>query len=322
MDFSGLSLTDMIRLREQVSEEITRRFEKKQCVAFSDIVGSTNYFARFGDNAGRALQQRHIDLLNQCLTPESGGRIVDTAGDGAFLCFPSADHAIDAFTQLHQKLLALNATRPSEHHLLVRIGVHWGSVLTDGTIVTGDSVNLCARVASTSEIGSIRVTKQAFMELSGAKRVRCKNLPALDLKGIAQPVDVLEFSWRDPVQFPTAVIVDETGDRHKLPPGKDTVTFGRLPPHEGMVGNDIVLTMPDEASLGRISRWHFELRRVAEGYALRRVSDQTTEVDGLPVGRNDIVPIKPGSKVRLGGVMTLTFIIEAAPNAIGATFLR
>ena len=40
-----------------------------------------------------------------------------------------------------------------DHQLQVRIGVHWGPVLTDGQIVSGDSVNLCARVAASSNIG-------------------------------------------------------------------------------------------------------------------------------------------------------------------------
>jgi adenylate cyclase len=161
-DFSALTLTEMIRLREHLSEEITRKFERRLALAFSDVVGSTNYFARFGDRAGRALQQRHIDMLQDQL-PATSGRIVDTAGDGAFMCFPTADQAIEALSTLQLKLVEFNSTRAPEHHLLVRIGIHFGPALTDGTVVTGDSVNLCARVTATAEASSIRVTKAAFM---------------------------------------------------------------------------------------------------------------------------------------------------------------
>src|SRR5690349_17545013 len=140
LDVTGLTLTEMIRLREQIGEEITRKFERRVALAFSDVVGSTNYFARFGDRAGRALQQRHIDMLQDELAATSG-RIVDTAGDGAFLCFPTADQAIEALSKLQTKLVEWNSSRASEHHLLVRIGIHFGPALTDGTVVTGDSVN-------------------------------------------------------------------------------------------------------------------------------------------------------------------------------------
>jgi class 3 adenylate cyclase len=212
-DFTGLTLTEMIRLREHLSEEITRKFEHRLALAFSDVVGSTNYFARFGDRAGRALQQRHIDMLQEEL-PATAGRIVDTAGDGAFLCFPTADQALQALSNLHVKLVEWNASRAPEHHLLVRVGIHFGPALTDGTVVTGDSVNLCARVTATAEASSIRVTKAAYMELASAQRLRCKALASVELKGIANPVEILEYQWRAPVTFPTAVLVEETGQTH------------------------------------------------------------------------------------------------------------
>ena len=53
MDFSTLSMTEIIRLQNLLQQELTRRFERSMVLAFSDIVGSTPYFARFGDAAGR-----------------------------------------------------------------------------------------------------------------------------------------------------------------------------------------------------------------------------------------------------------------------------
>jgi class 3 adenylate cyclase len=318
-DFSGLTLTEMIRLREHLAEEIRRKFERRLALAFSDVVGLTAYFARFGDNAGRALQQRHIDMLNEVLPPAEG-RIVDTAGEGAFICFPTADQAVEALGELEAKIVASNASRPTEHHLRVRIGIHFGPALTDGVAVTGDAVNLCARVMSTADPASIRLTKAAYAELASARRLRCKNLPPVELKGIAMPVEILDYQWRDPVQFPTKVIIQETGQLHKLPQ-KDVITFGRLADHDGVPANDIVLTLPEEEKLARISRWHFELRRLADGFYLRPVSEQTTEVDGVQVPRGEQVLVKPGTLVRLGDVMTLKFMGDKLAAGL-ATMLR
>lgn len=293
-DFEGMTLTEMIRLREHLSEEISRKFERRVAVAFSDVVGSTQYFAQFGDHAGRALQQRHIDLLDEVL-PDAGGRIVDTAGDGAFMCFPTADQAVEALSALQHKLVEFNSTREPAHHLLVRVGIHFGPALTDGVVVTGDSVNLCARVTATAKAGSIRLTKQAFMELASALRLRCKALPTVELKGIGHPVELVEFTWREAVTFPTTCLVEETGQVHKLP-HDDTITFGRLAEHDGVRANDIILSLPDEALLARISRWHFELRRMPDGLYLRPVSEQTTEVDGKTVARGDLARVRPDRK--------------------------
>ena len=117
------------------------------------------------------------------------------------------------------------------------------------------------------------------------------------------------------------MLVEETGQVHKLP-HDDTVTFGRLAEHDGVRANDIILTLPDEAQLARISRWHFELRKLPDGYYLRPVSEQTTEVDGVAVTRGGQVLIRPGSKVRLGGVMTLVFFSEQAAALSLATIMR
>jgi predicted component of type VI protein secretion system len=100
------------------------------------------------------------------------------------------------------------------------------------------------------------------------------------------------------------------------------VTFGRLAEHDGVRANDIILTLPDEAQLARISRWHFELRKLPDGYYLRPVSEQTTEVDGVAVTRGGQVLIRPGSKVRLGGVMTLAFFSEHTAAISLATIMR
>src|SRR5262245_6616969 len=103
-ELDTMSLTEMIRLREQLSETLLRRFERSLALAFTDVVGSTAYFAEFGDEAGRGLMQRHLDLLLQIL-PAYEGRIVDTAGDGAFMAFRTADGAVTALSQLHRQIV-------------------------------------------------------------------------------------------------------------------------------------------------------------------------------------------------------------------------
>src|SRR3954447_2019183 len=107
----------MIQLQTRLGEALKRRFEKYLCLAFSDVVGSTAYFARFGDAAGRGLQQRHFDVLNKALG-KHGGRVVDTAGDGAFTVFPTAESGADAFIAMESLISAQNAGHDREHQLI------------------------------------------------------------------------------------------------------------------------------------------------------------------------------------------------------------
>lgn len=313
-DISSLTMTEIIRLQNLLSRELKLRFEHHLALAFSDIVGSTPYFAQHGDEAGRKLQQRHVDLLQQSIAP-SGGRIIDTAGDGAFLCFPEVEDAVDALVAFAKRLQADNADRPQTDHLDVRIGVHWGPVLTDGVQVTGDAVNLCARIAGSAQVGEIRLSRDAAGELHDpAKRLACEPLPPVELKGITRPVDVVRYEWMDRHRFPDRVRVVETGEDLAIPQ-QSTVSFGRLRSSEGVRGNDVVLLLPDPQQMMKVSRWHFELRRRPDGLVLRAVSDNVTEVDGEPVVRGAEVPIRRGTAVRVGKVMTLMFDSTRGENS-------
>ena len=309
VDLESLSLTEMIQLQTALGEVLKRRFERQLCLAFSDVVGSTPYFARFGDAAGRALQQRHFDALDAALA-RHGGRVVDTAGDGAFTCFPTAEAAADAVITMENVISAQNASYAREHQLIVRVGLHWGPCLTDGQSVTGDAVNFAARVASSGGPGEIRLSKSAFRELSTSKRLLCRGLPPVELKGVAEKQELMALEWRDRSAFPSRAKILETGEEIVLPP-QDTIAFGRLRERNGIVANDVILTLPDPEQARQMSRWHFELRRNAGGFILRSVTDQSTEVDGQPLLKGAEAAVKPGTKVRLAKVMTLEFLADA-----------
>jgi hypothetical protein len=245
------------------------------------VTGSTAYFARFGNEAGRRLQQRHVDLIVQSLEILSG-RIVDTVGDGVFLCFPHVETAVEVLGRFQTLRLQENSHVPPEHQMTTRIGIHWGTVLTDGVIVTGDPVNLCAKFAATAQPGEIRITKPAFLELTVQQRLRCRPIGPVKVAGANEPMEMFTFAWADPVRFPIAVVIAETGEQIPLPP-QPIITFGRLREMNGTQANDIVLTHKDSSRAQQISRWHFEVRRAPEGLILRSVSTQPTEVNGKPI---------------------------------------
>jgi class 3 adenylate cyclase len=312
----ALSMTDIIRLQDLLSRELKRRFEKERALAFSDVVGSTDYFARFGDEAGRRLQQRHFDLLAEVVS-EAGGRIVDTGGDGAFVIFHTAEAAALACMELEKAIARDNLTSGREQQLNVRIGIHWGRVLTDETLVTGDSVNLAARVTASAAPGEIRLTKEAFEELPNAIRLKARPLGPIDLKGISRLVSAFSLDWRERDAFPDAVRIVETGQEIPLP-DQDTIRFGRLKESDGLPANDIVLLLADDTDTRKISRWHFELRRRPQALMLRSVSHQPTEVDGDMISKGREVIVKPGSIVRVGRVLTLELISAPARSSPGA----
>lgn len=305
-DLGSLSMTEIIRLQTLLSQELSRRFETSATICFTDIAGSTAYFARFGDAMGRQLQQLHIDTLERVLA-EHGGRLVDTAGDGAVTFFPSASDAAAAMCALQHELGGINQHRERDHQVVLRIGMHFGRVLTDGTQVTGDVMNLCARIAASAEPGQIRLSRECFRELDIGQRLNCRPLGDVELKGAGRALALVALDWLDRSRFPVAVRVRETSELIDLPL-HDIVSFGRMDIIEGMAANDVVLSLPDGMATRQISRWHFELRRRPDGYLLRSITSHPTIVNGVALQRGDEVPVGPGAVVMLSGVMTLDFI--------------
>ncbi len=303
IDLSTLGMTEIVRLQNQLQQELRRRFERSLLMAFSDIVGSTPYFSRFGDAVGRQLHQLHFDLLAQAAT-DAQGRIVDAVGDGVFCVFPGAEAGVRGIVAFQQAMARENAARAREHQLTVRIGLHWGSVLTDGAMVTGDSVHVAARVARAADPGTIYLTRQVFLEFGPALRLHCHPVGMRELKGVTQPVDLLELDWRDPATFPRRIMIEETHEQLALPQ-QDIVSFGRLHEPDGARANDIVLLHPDPARSRQISRWHFELRRVPDGLLLRTLSEGLTTVDGQPAEKGVDVPVRSGTRIGVAEALTL-----------------
>jgi class 3 adenylate cyclase len=310
-DLEHMSLQALIDLRDQVARVLKARFEKSLALIFTDVVGSTTYVAVHCDVAGRELLQRHHDLLARALA-ESSGRVVDTAGDGAFCVAPSVSDGARILTRFQQLVLEDNGALSRTNRLEVRSGLHYGPVLVDERQVSGEAVHLAARVMGTAGGSEIRLSEQAFGELPVVLRPRCRRLPPQALKGIPDPVEMYALDWRDSARFPAALEIVEA---HKVEfiPLKARVGIGRLADYEGRIANDIVLTHPDPALVQRISRWHAELEMTSGGYLLRAISRSPTDVDGRRLAEGEAVHIGPGSVVRLADVLTLKFL--GSPSA-------
>ncbi len=303
MDTSHLSMTEIVRLQNQLQQELVRRFECRLLMVFSDIVGSTPYFARFGDAAGRQLHQLHHDCVAASFGAH-GGRLVDAVGDGAFGVFRETEAGVAGVIAFHEALARENTGRERAHQLSVRVGLHWGPVLTDGEAVAGDAVHVAARAAREAAPGSVVLTRGVYQELGARQRLMCRLLGTRALKGLPEPVELLELDWRDPEAFPRRVKVEETGELLDLPQ-QDIVSFGRLQEHEGARANDVVLAHPDPELTRSVSRWHFELRRVAGGLRLHALSDSETLLDGERLERGAERPVRSGSRIRVGGTLTM-----------------
>jgi len=319
LDFETFSLTDIIRLQNQLSGILARRFERHAALVFSDIVGSTTYFARFGDEAGHRLQQQHFDMLADTISG-TDGKIVDTVGDGVLLCFDTVEGAVRALIQFKQLLRQISFEVSPAQQWNTRVGLHWGTILTDSQIVAGDAVNLCVKIASAADPGQIRLSHATFHEMPSRFRLACQPLGPVQLPSTSHSIEVMELLWKDLLVIPSTVYIEETGQSVPFP-DQPVVSFGRLATINGARANDIVLELHDPQAAHQISRWHFEVLREPDGLVLHALSNNLTEVDGKPLRKGERARISLGSHVRAANVITVKFLAQSSSCADSDTTL-
>ncbi|MCL4524253.1 MAG: hypothetical protein M1451_10145, partial [Acidobacteria bacterium] len=87
-------IDQLLKARAEVEQELGR-MQAEVSVLFTDVVGSTAYFEKFGDVAGLAMVTRYADLANEVVR-EVGGRPVKTIGDAIMAEFGEAQKAVRA----------------------------------------------------------------------------------------------------------------------------------------------------------------------------------------------------------------------------------
>jgi class 3 adenylate cyclase len=121
-------------------------------ILFTDIVGSTQKAAEFGDARWRGLVERHHAGV-RTLLERFRGREVDTAGDGFFATFDGPARAIRCAQAIVESVRALG--------IEIRAGLHTGECeLVDGK-VGGLAINIGARIASAAQPSEVLVSQTA-----------------------------------------------------------------------------------------------------------------------------------------------------------------
>ena len=118
-------------------------------VMFTDIVGSTELAGKLGDREWRQLLSRHHSYVRKMLK-RSGGKEIDTAGDGFFATFDQPARAIACARDLVAGLHAMG--------IEIRAGVHMGEVEVIGPKVGGIAVHIGSRVMSKARPGEVLVS--------------------------------------------------------------------------------------------------------------------------------------------------------------------
>ena len=162
-------------------------------VLFADVSGSTTLYEKLGDRAALAAVETAIDVMKRSVAAYRG-TVVKTIGDEVMAVFPDGDAALQAASDMQNRITALPPF--GDVRLAIRIGFHVGEVLADSGDFFGDAVNTAARMAGFAKAGQIITTGGAVAGLSAMLRESTRKLAALSVKGKQSEVEVCEVLWQ------------------------------------------------------------------------------------------------------------------------------
>ena len=169
-----------------------REQRKVVTVLFCDLVGSTALGESTDPEALRARMRRYFEDL-RAIVERHGGTVEKFVGDAVMAVFGiPASHEDDALRAAR----AASEMREAivSHGLEARIGVNTGEVVVGGegeTLVTGDAVNVAARLEQAAPAGQILIGSETRLLVRDA--VRVEPVEPLALKGKARAVEAFRL---------------------------------------------------------------------------------------------------------------------------------
>ena len=149
-------------------------------VMFTDMVGYTALM-QADEKTAVEKRDRYVRALDRDHAA-AGGTIVQRLGDGSLSMFPSALAAVQAAVAMQRDL--------GEAGIPVRIGIHVGEVLVEPERLTGDAVNIAARVESFAVPGSVLLSDTAYDQVKNQLDLEIAPLGSFQFKNVGRPFDL------------------------------------------------------------------------------------------------------------------------------------
>lgn len=172
---------------------------KTVTVLFADVTGSTSLGEQLDPESTRRIMRRYFDAMSAVLE-KHGGTVEKFIGDAVMAVFgipmlheDDALRAVRAGLEMRAALDVLNGELERDHGITIqmRIGIDTGEVVagdasTAQTMVTGDAVNVAARLEQNAKPGEILIGETTTRLVRDA--VKAEQVDPLELKGKSEAV--------------------------------------------------------------------------------------------------------------------------------------
>jgi class 3 adenylate cyclase/pimeloyl-ACP methyl ester carboxylesterase len=166
------------------------RVERHLAAIFAaDVAGYSRLMGADEEGTHAQLRAHRSELCNPAIERHRG-HIANTAGDSILAEFGSVVDAVTCAVEIQRGMVARNAEVSPDRRIEFRIGINLGDVITDGTDIFGDGVNIAARLEGISDRGGICISRQVLDQVDGKLDLTYRELGRQNLKNIAKPVEV------------------------------------------------------------------------------------------------------------------------------------
>ncbi len=162
-------------------------------VLLADMTG----FSRvMGENEDRAITAvARMREVFRTIVPRRHGTLEVQVGDCFVALFDSAVDAVEAAIAIQKELSV--ARGPLGDPVPIRIGVHLGEVVRDGSEVFGDSINIAARLQTLAHPGGIALSEDVYRAVRSRVDIGFRDLGPRQLKNIRDKIRVYEIGPGD-----------------------------------------------------------------------------------------------------------------------------
>ncbi|MDQ2982628.1 MAG: AAA family ATPase [Actinomycetota bacterium] len=179
--------------------EALREVRKTVTIVFSDVVGSTAVGERLDPESLRRVMSRYFDAM-AVVVERHGGMVEKFIGDAIMAVFgipvvheDDALRAVRAAAEMREELTGLNEELERDYGVRIenRTGVNTGEVVSGDPssgqrLVTGDAVNVAARLEQAAAPGEVLVGETAYRLVRDA--VEAEPVEPLEAKGKTDPL--------------------------------------------------------------------------------------------------------------------------------------
>lgn len=166
-----------------------REQRKLAAILNVDVVGYSRLMG--ADEAGThdRIKALRRDVIDPNITAYHG-HIVNTAGDGVLVEFPSAVDAVQYALHIQRVMIQRNEGESEERRIQLRIGINVGDVIVDEEGIFGDGVNVAVRLEGLATPGGICISGTVYDQVHNKLALDFEDIGLQAVKNISERVQV------------------------------------------------------------------------------------------------------------------------------------